>query len=140
MTDPGLALQGAIVGALKRDGVVRSWLGDRVFDRAPETIAFPHAEIDEVQVVDDGADGLEGAAEVFVTLHVWTRPADGSGKRDGEIIAGAIRDRLHLARLVLAADLDLVEIMHRDTRVFLDADGITGHGVLVFRALVDPVT
>lgn len=136
MSDPGLALQDAIVATLRATPAVTALIGGRFFDRAPDDTAFPHAEIGEVQVLDDGADCLEDAAEIFVTLHVWSRAV---GAVEARQITGAIRAALHLATLDLGADWALVEIGHRDTRTFDDGDGKTTHGVMTFRALIDPV-
>jgi hypothetical protein len=137
VTDPGLALQGAIVAALGADAAVSNLVGARLYDLAPDDVAFPFVALGEIQVVDDGTACFEDAAEIYVTVHVWSRAV---GRPEAHRIAGAVRNALHLTDLDLGADLDLVEIRHRDTRVFTDADGRTAHGVMTFRAMVDPVT
>lgn len=137
MSDPGLALQGAIDAALKSAPSVTALVADRSFDRVPASAAFPHIEYGEIQVVDDGADCLEWAVEVYATIHVWSRAV---GKVEAQQIAGAVRDTLHNAALTLATGWALVEIVHRDTRIFIDADGLTTHGVVTFRALIDPAS
>lgn len=137
MTDPGLALQGALVATLRGDSAVAAMVAQRVYDQAPDNVAYPYIGIGEIQTIDDGAGCIEDAVEIFVTLHVWSRAV---GRPEAHRIGGAVRAALHLADLNLGADLDLVELQYRDTRVFTDADGRTAHGVLTFRALVDPVT
>ncbi|TWA16005.1 uncharacterized protein DUF3168 [Sinorhizobium medicae] len=45
-------------------------------------------------------------------------------------------DSLHLAQLTLATNR-LISIMHRQTRVFRDPDGLTSHAVIDFVANVE---
>jgi hypothetical protein len=131
--DPSVAVQGALVSRLKAE--IGSVSG-RVHDRAPQDVAFPHLQVGEIQIVDDGVDCLE-AVEVFATIHVWSRAV---GSVEARTIAGACRAALHgwLPDLA-AAGWRCVDHLHRDTRVMGDPDGKTTHGILVFRLLVDPL-
>lgn len=129
MTDPGLELQGAIVAALKAAEVCSA----RVYDRVPAAVQFPYVTIGEVQVIDDEAECIE-AVEVFVTIHTWSRAV---GKPEASAINAQIRAALHNANLPLST-WRLLEIRQRDARTFTDGDGITTHGISVFRALIDP--
>lgn len=129
MTDPGLELQGAIVAALHAAGVA----GGRVYDEVPQAAAFPYVSIGEMQVVDDDAE-MVGGAEVYATLHVWSRAP---GKPEASALAAAVRAALHEQDLRLPF-WRLVEIRHQSTRIMADPDGKTTHGVLTFRALADP--
>lgn len=127
--DPALALQGAINVRLRSQVTAVS---NRVYDAVPQKVVFPYLAIGEIQSLDDGATCID-AAEVFVTLHVWSRA---KGSVEARTIAGVCRTALHEWKPVLTG-FDCVELMHRDTRVFRDADGETTHGVLTFRALID---
>jgi hypothetical protein len=129
MTDPALALQGAINLKLRADvGAVES----RVFDRAAADVVFPYVELGEFQTLDDGAACID-AVEIFATLHVWSR---GVGQVECKTIAGEVRAALHEAELDLGPLFQFLEIAHRETRHLKDPDGLTSHAVLTFRSLI----
>lgn len=137
MADPSLALQGAINTRLRSQVAAVS---GRVLDHVKPGVIFPYIEIGEFQTVDDGAQCHDGV-EVYVTLHVWSRPKDGAtatapGQVEVKTIAGAVRGALHEAELDLGTDWQFLEIAHQDTRYLKDPDGLTSHAVLTFRALV----
>ncbi|CAN7336346.1 DUF3168 domain-containing protein [Bosea sp. LjRoot90] len=135
MADPSLALQGAINVKLRADIAAVS---GRVLDHVPSDVTFPYIELGEFQIVDDGAQCHDGV-EVFITLHVWSRPEAGvtpPGQVQVKTIAGAVRGSLHEAELALGDGWQFLEIAHQDTRYLKDPDGLTSHAVLTFRALV----
>lgn len=134
MIDAGLALQGAIVAALKADTDVSALVAGRVYDAVPDDATYPLIKIGEIQVLDDGADGI-ASVEVFVTLHAWSQAV---GAVECRRLAGAMRQCLHQAPLDVGDDWQLIDMLHRQSRVFVDADGVTQHGVVTFRALMDP--
>lgn len=131
-----LALQGAVVAALKADAGLTALISSRIYDAPPQDAVFPYVEIGEIQLVDDGAECFDGAAEAYVTLHVWSRSV---GRPECHRIAEEIRGCLHYAGLDLGAEYDLIEITYRDLRVFRDADGVTSHGVVTLHALIDEI-
>lgn len=138
MTDgPDLALQDAMVATLKANAAVAAIVGARIYDRVPDKAPLPLVDIGEIQVIADDADCLEGSSEVYATLHAWSRSV---GAVECRRLAAAVVAALHLAALDLGVDWRLVDIRHHDTRVFTDADGLTSHGVVTFRALIDPVS
>lgn len=135
MADPSLALQGAINTRLRSQVLAVS---SRVFDHVKSDVVFPYIEIGEFQTVDDGAQCID-AVEVYVTVHVWSRPEEGvtaPGQVEVKSIAGAVRGALHEADLNLGSAWQFLEIAHQDTRYLKDPDGLTSHAVLTFRALI----
>jgi Protein of unknown function (DUF3168) len=133
MSDPALAVQGAYVARLKAQVAAVS---SRVYERAPQNVTFPFLQIGDIQTVEDGAECLD-ATEVTVTLHIWSRAV---GSVEGRTLAAACRTALHEWLPDLSASgFRCVEHMHRTSRVMADPDGITSHGVLTFRLLIDPV-
>lgn len=133
MSDPALYVMGAYKLRLKAQVAAVS---GRVYDRAPDNVVFPYIEIGDIQTVDDGADCLD-STEIFVTLHVWSRASN--ARVECSTLNAACRAALHKWRPDLtAAGYRVVEHMHQDTRTLDDPDGITAHGVLTFRALIDP--
>ncbi len=135
MSDSSAALQVAIYARLTADAGVSALIGGRVFDLAPQGALpdFPYVSFGSVQVLDDGAACIDGA-EVFVTLDAWSRVR---GTMEAKRICAAVARALHEADLDLGPEHRLIEIMHRSSTVFLDADGLTAHGVMTFRALTE---
>jgi Protein of unknown function (DUF3168) len=112
---------------------VSARVGDRVWYRAPEDAAFPHiANFDTFGLRDD-ATCITGE-EITLNVHVWTR--DGIDPlQDARDIAHEVAQALHDFPLPLSSS-QLVTLEHRGTRIFYDSDGLTGHGVVEFRAIV----
>jgi hypothetical protein len=133
--DPSAPLQAALHAAINA-GVPE--LAGRVRDRVSADAKFPYVSFGEIQATPDGADCVDGF-EVFVTLHVWSR--DGNGRVRGSVhvreLISALRAALHEAELAVAGwRAVLVEVS--DARSFQDPDGLTTHGVVTVRALLDP--
>lgn len=130
MSDPSLALQKAVVAALK---AATTEAGDNVFDSVPEGDPFPRITIGEAQVIGNFAPCYDGS-EVFFDVHVWSREV---GHPQAKRIASAVRSALHDAPLALDGHmLELLEF--RDARYMRDPDGVTSHAALTFRALTQP--
>ncbi|MQV62295.1 DUF3168 domain-containing protein [Sinorhizobium meliloti] len=135
MASPELELQGAIVARLKADIGLMA-LVNGVYDQPPDTaFATPkesYVTIGEAQFLRDDATCVNGG-EVYLTLHAWSRKV---GYPVAKQIADAVAESLHLAPLTLATNR-LISIMHRQTRVFRDTDGLTSHAVIDFVANVE---
>lgn len=135
MASPELELQGAIVARLKADVGLMA-LVNGVYDQPPDTaFATPkesYVTIGEAQFLRDDATCVDGG-EVYLTLHAWSRKV---GYPVAKQIADAVAESLHLAPLTLATNR-LISIMHRQTRVFRDTDGLTSHAVIDFVANVE---
>ncbi|RVG22972.1 DUF3168 domain-containing protein [Sinorhizobium meliloti] len=135
MASPELELQGAIVARLKADVDLMA-LVNGVYDQPPDTaFATPkesYVTIGEAQFLRDDATCVNGG-EVYLTLHAWSRKV---GYPVANQIADAVAEILHLAPLTLATNR-LISIMHRQTRVFRDTDGLTSHAVIDFVANVE---
>jgi hypothetical protein len=134
VADPAsLALQKALVARLRAE--VASLAG-RVYDRAPQEVAFPHVELGAIEIVDAAAAGdCVEPLEATVTLHVWSRA---TGAVECRRIAGAIRAALRgwtpdlTAEGWRAAPVEVGQL--RDME---DPDGLTTHGVVTLTALID---
>ncbi|MCA1365926.1 DUF3168 domain-containing protein [Bradyrhizobium sp. BRP14] len=135
MASPELELQGAIVARLKADADLMA-LVNGVYDQPPDTaFATPkesYVTIGEAQFLRDDATCVSGG-EVYLTLHAWSRKV---GYPVAKQIGDAVAESLHLAPLTLATNR-LISVMHRQTRVFRDADGLTNHAVIDFVANVE---
>ncbi|PJR11554.1 DUF3168 domain-containing protein [Sinorhizobium meliloti] len=135
MASPELELQGAIVARLKANAAVME-LANGIYDQPPDTaFATPkesYVTIGEAQFLRDDATCISGG-EVYLTMHAWSRKV---GFPAANQIADAVVESLHLAPLTLATNR-LISIMHRQTRVFRDPDGLTSHAVIDFVANVE---
>lgn len=137
MSDPALALQGAIITALKASGGVGT--AARVYDTVPSPppsgqpdTRFPYIRVGDDQVTGDDTDDCEDLSEVFSRIHVWSRA---TGWPEAKTIAGAIRARLRSATMTLSGfTVDVVEFVQ--AQYLEDPDGITRHAVVEFRFLI----
>lgn len=137
-SDPSYALRRALVARLKTDASVAALIGARVYDLAPQNAAFPHLEIGEIQAISDSAECIDGH-EVFATIHLWSRPEGATGSGEAHRLGSSVRAALHEADLDLAPDFRLVEARIQSVRTLREPDGITTHGVVTLRALIDPL-
>lgn len=142
-TSPETALQRAMIAAAKASAEVAALVGTGVYDLPPQDAAFPFLSLGEVQTLPDDAECLAGAVEIYVTWHGWCRSPGKGGKPaprpEANALAGALRAALAGVDLDLGAEWALAVMSHRDTRIYIEADGVTAHAVITFRALVDPV-
>lgn len=135
---PDVELQGAIVAELKADTTLRTLIGNpvRLHQVVPKEPTFPYVTIGESQNVPDLAGCINGS-EIFVTLHVFSRTEPDQGYAEAKRIIAALDNVLHDADLTLAENRCV--LIERDgSRVFTDADNSTRHGVVSYRALVEP--
>jgi hypothetical protein len=129
MASVELELQGALVGRLKADAPLTVLVQGRVYDQPPAPATYPYVTIGEAQTIRDDATCVSGG-QVYLTLHAWSiKP----GFPEVKQVADAVVESLHLAPITLPTNR-LISIMHRQTRTFRDADGLTSHAVIEFVA------
>ena len=139
MSDPGLAIQAAIITTLKATAGESSLVSTRVYDYPPASqpgavATFPYITIGEAQSITERADCLDGT-EHFVDLHAWSR---GPGFVEVKRVAGAMRAALHEAEIEVAG-YRLIDLAVQDVRYLRDPDGLTAHAVMQLRVLVDAI-
>jgi Protein of unknown function (DUF3168) len=132
MTHPALALQKAVFAALVADSGVGALIGDRIYDAPPRDPAYPYASFGEARVLD-WSTGTEQGAEHRLTLHVWSRER---GKSECLAVMEAVDAVLDDAALALDGHA-LVNLRFETADARRDADGITWHGVMRFRAVTE---
>jgi hypothetical protein len=125
MASAELELQGAFVTRLKADAALTILVAGRVYDQPPTPVRYPYVTIGEAQTIRDDATCVSGG-QIFLTLHAWSQA---TGFPEVKRIADAVVESLHLAPIELPTNR-LVSLMHRQTRVFRDADGLTSHAVI----------
>jgi hypothetical protein len=129
----GEQLQGAIYTALHEAQVC----GGRIYDGVPEKPAFPYITIGDSQVIDDGGGDPQctGGWEIFEDIHIWSRHPERSKRELKQISAQVASVLLDVATV---EDFRVVVRQVQAFRAFRDPDGITEHGVLTMRFLLDP--
>lgn len=125
-------LQKSVYAAL----VAANVASGRIYDEPPEDATFPYCVIGDEQDVDDGTDCQDGW-EVFIDVHVWSRPAAGSfleAKAIAKAAVAAVRS------ISAVAGYTLVQIDPQQTLYRRDpgGDGKTRQAICQFRALIDP--
>lgn len=126
MADASLTLQGVVYAAL----TAAPPIGASVYDAAPQDAAFPHIEIGDSLTLDWSASLLRGE-EHRLDIHVWSRYR---GNAEVKTLMGAVKNRLHEQSLSLTGN-GLVDLRFSDEETMLDADGLTRHGIIRFRAM-----
>ena len=102
-----------------------------VYDHVPADATMSYVVIgeDTVSSEDDKTGALH---RVTLTLHVWSRHR---GRKEVKQILGEVYTALHQAPLVVSG-FDLLWIRFDFEDSFIDADGITYHGVQRYRCLL----
>lgn len=130
-------LQRAIVTKLKASTDLQALISNpiRLFQDVPppSTLTFPYVTIGISQRLPDLAECLDGA-EIFTDLHIFSRSP---GYENVKRVGATLIDELHNANLTLG-EHRCVLIELSDERYFVETDNTTKHGVVTFRALVDP--
>jgi hypothetical protein len=132
MSDPALTLQKAIRDKLLASSDVVALVGQRIYDRIPNDPDYPYISIGPAQTFAEDAECIEGF-EVFQQIDIWSQKP---GFPEEKEIAGAARVAIHRVDLSLDGFV-LVEIEHRVTRHMRDPDGLTSHGAIEFRAMIE---
>lgn len=127
MIDPSLAVQDAIIARLRAtDGI-----GAIVHDRVPKNAVTPYISLGPSQVTSDDSSCIDGF-EVFAQVDIWSdKPGYEESKELGELVRAA----LHRHEFLI--DDQFFELEHQFTNYLRDSDGLTSHGVLSFRVLID---
>lgn len=128
MADNTLEVQKAIVAVLRADATFGGLAGDRIYDHAPDDVAFPFVGFGPFLAEAYDGQAFDGW-ELVVELHTWSRKR---GRVECQQIMSAIEAVLHEQTLTLdTATFSLGRLL--DQRTLQDPDGITHHGIQRFR-------
>ena len=127
MKSPTLVLHKALIDRIEAQ------TSYKVFDANPENEAFPYVVMGEV-LARDWSDKFEDGMEVYSALHVWSQY---KGRKEADQMADAILQALTLSPLDLApnfkASLDRLD----SYGLIIDVDGMTRHGILRMKYLIE---
>ncbi len=119
------ALDGATINGVDGNAITG------VFDDVPENTAYPYVVIGEETATNiDTKD--KDAHEHTLTIHVWSQYR---GRKEIKNIMSSVYTTLHNASITVSG-ASLVNIRHEFENTLTEADGITRHGVMRFRAVV----
>lgn len=131
--DSQWAVQQAVHTALTGDAALIALVpAARITDHVPQDSAFPYISIGESSAGEWDSKDSDGM-EQTLTIHAWSQYR---GLKEVKQIMGAIVDALDKAALTVTGhDLVLLRFEFSDT--MLDPDGLTRHGVQIYRVLTD---
>lgn len=138
MSDPSLAMHKAIRDALAASSALETAMGGdlNIFDSVPAEPPYPFVRVGEDQALGADNSCFEGW-EYFHTLHIFARPMGGLGANPvAKRLAGPIKAALLAIEGTVHGDYLIDEVEWEGGRFFMDADGVTAHGVLTVRVLV----
>jgi hypothetical protein len=131
--DPSLALQKAIVAALKADAGVNAIVAGRIYDAVPGGAVKPYLSFGPFQMLPEHGSCLDGG-ETFVTIDGWAAGPDTVAVKQ---LGTAVAKALDLAELTIDTPARLVEMTIEQTQYMRDPDGITAHAVITVHAFTD---
>ena len=128
------SLRAAMVTALRGSPSLTALLGGaKIYDEPPAGTSFPYVSCGDWLTRDFSTDGTR-AHEHTLTLHVYSQQG---GRLECEEITGEILQLLDDMPLA-ASDHHLVNMRFTFADMRREADGITYHGVVRFRAVTEP--
>lgn len=126
-----IVIQAAITAALKADGTLTAMVTG-VFDNVPQGTDYPYVTIGEDNHNEWDTNTTLGS-DCTITIHTWSQHR---GRQETKEIQGAIYDALHHAELTYPGySFILTDFV--SSQSFVDADGMTRHGVQTFRVLIE---
>lgn len=138
MDSPSYLARVFIGQCLAADPAVAALLNERIYDNPPQgrgvsgSPAYPWARIGEGLFIREDATCID-AGTLDVDIHVWSVEGGGAANQH---ICELIGRALHERRLDHSSGV-VVETEHRMNRCFTDADGLTSHGIVTVRALLE---
>lgn len=125
-------LQAAIFAHLEADQTIQALVGGRIFDRVPADAQLPYVQFSKCNGNREHMSCVKSWT-LFPDIDVWSSDV---GFSEANRIMAAVAESLDGAPLVLET-MRLVLIVEYKTDVFRDADGLTSHGIVTFKAIVE---
>lgn len=136
--DATYALKAAVRTALLANSTLSSTLvGLKVVDLAPSSHPTPYISIETRS--NDWSTATEDGQEILLDINVWHQSVSQTPETaTARNLMSEVRKTLHTASLTLEAPFNCVQI-RVDNMIgpYRDPDGMTLHGVVSVRALVD---
>lgn len=126
-------VQEAVYGALMDNTALQGLIGNppRLYDVVPPAAIFPYTMLGDMVVRDFDTKEQTGFEQTF-SLHIWSRYR---GRKELKSIMETIYSALHDAGLSVAG-ASFISSRFQSAATNLDPDGLTLHGVMRFRIVV----
>jgi len=105
----------------------------KVFDENPENELYPYVVMGEI-TASDWSDKFEDGMEVYSTIHVWSQY---HGRKEADLMADGLLQALTSSPLDLAPNFRAALDALDGYNLIADLDGITRHGILRFKYLIE---
>lgn len=126
-----IAIQTAIYNKLTGYSNLMSLING-VYDSVPQTEVFPYVTIGE-DAHSGWTTNTTLGTDAQLVINSWSRDR---GRKETKLIQAQIYNALNRASLTYLG-YDIINIELLDSTSFIDADGLTRHGVQTFRALIE---
>ncbi len=107
-----------------------------IYDDLPEQAPFPYVVMGEM-TGRDWSDKFEPGQEVYSTIHIWSQYA---GRKEAAEMGDGILQALSKSPLDLAPNFRAVLDELDMNELIIDIDGITRHGIMRFKYLIEEVS
>lgn len=124
-------LHQVVYNALKNTPALMA-IASAVYDRVPENRQFPYVSIGPASGVEDDAECISGR-EVTMQIDAWSRAV---GTEECQTMTDLVRRALHRQPLQMAENA-LCDIWVVSDEVRPDPDGLTTHGIVRARAMIE---
>lgn len=125
-------LQAAIFARLQADPAIQNLVDGRVFDRVPADAPMPYVQFSKTGSSRDRISCVKSWT-IYPDIDVWSSDV---GFAEAKSVMAAVAECIDGATLVLET-MRLVMIIEYKSDVFRDADGLTSHGIVTFKAIVE---
>lgn len=129
MKSPFLSLHKAI-----RDRIVNV-TGREVYDDFPKNVSMPYIIMGEIDG-RDWSDKFRPGQEIGVTMHIWSNYP---GKKEVAEIMNGVLQALTSEPISLGIEFNAICEGLDMSEIIIDIDGVTRHGILRFRYLIEEV-
>ncbi|MBA7465167.1 hypothetical protein ES707_00329 [subsurface metagenome] len=129
MKSPFLVLHDAQVARIEAE------TSYKVFDDLPKQEPYPYVTMGEM-TARDWSDKFEPGQEVYSTIHIWSQYR---GRKEAADMGDGILQALSKSPLDLGPNFRAVMDELDMNELIIDIDGITRHGILRFKYLIEEV-
>ncbi len=107
----------------------------KLFDANPQNEVYPYVVMGEI-FAKDWSDKFVPGQDVLSTIHIWSGY---QGRKEADGMADSIEQALTSNPLDLGTDFHAVVDSLDSYELIVDIDGVTRHGILKFRYLIEEV-
>ena len=141
MNDPSAAMQAALHSKLTTHAAMLAVFGGpvRAYDKMPAaaTVTYPYLRVGDDQILPRSNACMDGWDHV-ATIHIFSRDPIRPRMQAKEISDAVLQAIATLESAPAPAGYRVKELSLQQARTYLEADGLTAHGVVTVEYLVRP--